>query len=78
MDTVQADDAGACPTGYTACSSGSSNRYDVYCVAEADYPAKCPILSIDILSNIDAQADLYDANGWNKQTFTQSHDLYYT
>ena len=60
MDTVQANESGECPTGHKACTSPDSETkwYEVYCLPEADYPAKCPIYSIDILKEPKSQDDI--------------------
>ena len=51
QDTVQADENGVCPTGYTSCATESDTKwYDVYCLADIyDYPSKCPILAVDFI-----------------------------
>ena len=87
MDTVQANESGECPTGHKACTSPDSNSetkwYDVYCLPEADYPAKCPIYSIDILKEPKSQDDIdksqgYTLQSWKSVPFSTNYELWYT
>lgn len=84
---MQASEAGECPTGHKACQSDSAQTawYDIYCVAEADYPQQCPILSIDIVpansnSLLDNEKNAgYEQSGdWVKVSFTSDYNLWYT
>lgn len=87
MDTVQASEAGECPSSYKACSSRSEQSawYDVYCVAEADYPQKCPILSVDIVpvnsnsvSDNEKNVRYEQSSDWELVSFTADYNLWYT
>ena len=63
----------ACPTGHTACSPSTTEWYDVYCVPDTEYPASCPVLSVEFA----LPAETYSSD-WTRLTFTDGLDLVYT
>ena len=66
MDSVQANESGECPTGYTACSSSSETKwYDVYCLVDDFYPAKCPILTVTLIDATENIASLGASFDWS-------------